>query len=122
MAVSQDRIEQALELLGGLGPLRPKRMFGAVGIYCDELFFAVLDEDNLYFKVDGETEDRFREAGSEPFSFETRDGEIAVMSYWRMPETGWDDPDEAKTWARLGVEASLRARAKKPKPKKKSAA
>src|SRR5690242_11953354 len=103
MAVSQDRIEQALELLGGLGPLRSKRMFGVIGIYCDELFFAVLDEDNLYLKVDPETEARFRGAGSEPFSFENSEGEIAVMSYWRMPETGWDDADEAKDWARLGV-------------------
>lgn len=122
MAVSRDRIEQTLELLGGLGALRSKRMFGAVGLYCDELFFAVLDADDLYLKVDDESEGRFREAGSERFSFEKGDGEIAVMSYWRMPESGWDDADEARAWARLGVEAALRARARKPKPNGKPGA
>jgi DNA transformation protein len=120
VAVSQGQIDQALELLDGLGPLRPKRMFGAVGLYCDELFFAVLDEETLYFKVDGESEALFREAGSGPFTFE-KDGETVAMGYWRIPETAMDDPEEAVRWARLGVDAALRARAKKPKPKPKTA-
>jgi len=119
VTVSQAQIEQALELLGGLGPLRPKRMFGAVGLYCDDLFFAVLDEETLYFKVDAETEARFREAGSAPFTFES-DGKLVSMAYWRIPETALDDPDEAVGWARLGIDAALRARAKKAKPKAKS--
>ncbi len=120
MTVSQAQIEQALELLGGLGPLRPKRMFGAVGLYCDDLFFAVLGEETLYFKVDAETEPRFREAGSTPFTFES-DGKLVSMAYWRIPETALDDPEEAVDWARLGVDAALRALARKAKPKVKSA-
>ena len=119
MTVSPAQIEQALELLEGLGPLRPKRMFGAVGLYCGDLFFAVLDEETLYFKVDAETEPRFREAGSTPFTFEA-DGKLVSMAYWRIPETALDDADEAVVWARLGVDAALRARARKPKPKTKS--
>lgn len=119
MAVSQGQIDQALELLEGLGSLRPKRMFGAVGLYCNELFFAVLDEETLYFKVDTETEAAFREAGSGPFTFE-KDGETVAMSYWRIPETAMDDPEEAVSWARLGIAAALRARSKK-KPKKATA-
>jgi len=27
-------------------------MFGGVGLYCDGLFFALLDDDRLYFKID----------------------------------------------------------------------
>ena len=116
MAVSQGQIDQALELLEGLGSLRPKRMFGAVGLYCDDVFFAVLDEEALYFKVDAETEALFREAGSRPFTFEA-DGKRVAMAYWHIPETAMDDPEEAVRWARLGIDAALRGRAKKPKPK-----
>ncbi len=76
----------------------------------------MLDEETLYIKVDAETEPRFREAGSEPFTFE-KDGEVVAMGYWRIPETAMDDPDEAVGWAKLGIEAALRARSKKPKPK-----
>jgi DNA transformation protein len=120
VAVGQAWIDQAMELLHGLGHLRHKRMFGAVGLYCDEVFFAVLDEEALYLKVDAKTEDRFREAGSEPFTFEDQ-GKLVSMGYWRMPETAWDEPEEALSWARLGVDAGLRARAKKAKPKPKGA-
>ena len=119
MGVSQGQIDQALELLDGLGPLRFKRMFGAVGLYCDDLFFAVLDEETLYFKVDAENEPLFREAGSTPFTFE-QNGETVAMGYWRIPEAAMDDSEEAVRWARLGVDAALRARARKPKPKPKT--
>lgn len=119
MAVSPAQIDQALELLQGLGPLCSRRMFGVVGLYCDDAFFGVLDEEALYFKVDAETEAEFREAGSDPFTYE-KEGEMVALGFWRMPEAGWDDPEEAVRWARLGVGAALRARAKS-KPKKKPA-
>ena len=41
------------------------------------------------------------------------------MSYWRMPERLYDDPDELARWARAahgGGAARGRAKPKKPKP------
>lgn len=32
-----------------------------------------------------------------------------TMSYRAMPETAFDDADEALAWARLGIEAAARA-------------
>ena len=119
MAVEPGQGEQVHELFGALGVLRTRRMFGGLGVYCDELFFALAADGLIYVKVDGETQDRFADAGSEPFTFPGADGEINVMSYWRLPETAYDEPDEAQAWGRLGVEAALRARSAKPARKRR---
>ncbi|HJR50079.1 MAG TPA: TfoX/Sxy family protein [Gemmatimonadales bacterium] len=43
--------------------VRARRMFGGVGVYSGDLFFALLDDDVLYFKVDDTTPARFEERG-----------------------------------------------------------
>jgi DNA transformation protein len=117
VSVSQDFIDYAHELLAPLGPIRVKRMFGAAGVYVDELMFAILDSDTLYFRVDEETEPRFRDAGSDPFIFHMKDGREVAMSYWRAPDEALDGPEQAGPWARLALEAALRKRSKK-RPKR----
>jgi DNA transformation protein len=118
--VSQDFIEYVHELLAPLGVIRVKRMFGAAGVYLDEVFFAVLDDDQLYFRVDEEIEDRFRAAGSEPFIFRMNDGREAPLNFWRAPDAAMDGPDEAAPWARMAFEAALRKKAAKGRRKKKA--
>ena len=120
MAVEPGQVKQVHELFGALGTLRTRRMFGGLGVYCDELFFALADDGLIYVKVDAETRDRFAAAGSEPFTFPGADGEINVMSYWRLPETAYDEPEEAQAWGRLGLEAALRARSAKPARKRRA--
>ena len=120
MAVEPGQVEQVHELFGGLGALRTRRMFGGLGVYCDELFFALADDGLLFVKVDAISEAEFRAAGSQPFTFPGKDGELNVMSYWRLPETAYDEPEEARRWGRLGVEAALRARAARPARKAKA--
>ena len=106
------------ELLAGFGPVRVKPMFGVVAVYADELMFAIIAGDGLYLRVDEETEPRFRDAGSEPFVYKTRDGREIVMSYWRAPESALESPDDVEPWARLSLEAALRKRASKGKKRK----
>ena len=60
-------------------------MFGGVGIYSADLFFAIVDEDTLYLKVDRHPA-RFRGAGMGSFRRES-DGE--VMQYTRCRRTCW---------------------------------
>ena len=121
MAVSKAFSTYVIELLGSLGPIRIKPMFGAAGVYAHDLFFAVIDDDVLYLKVDAENEARFREVGSEPFVYRTRDGAEIAMSYWRAPESALEDPDEAMEWARLALDAARRKQASKGKKKPKKA-
>ena len=118
MAVSEAFAGHVLELLGGLGPLRIKRMFGGAGVYRDDLMFALLDDDVLYIKADAESRSAFEAAGSSQFTVEMK-GRTETMGYWRLPAEAADDPEAAERWARLGLEAALRAR--RPKKKKKAA-
>ena len=118
MAVSKDFSAYVVELFEGLGPIRIKPMFGAAGVYAHDLFFAVIDDDTLYLKVDAEIEARFQQAGSEPFVYKTRDGAEISMGYWRAPEAALEDPDEALSWARLSLDAAARKKASKGKKKR----
>jgi DNA transformation protein and related proteins len=103
------------DLFSALGPVRIRRMFGGQGIYRDELMFALEADGELYLKADAETAGLFERAGSSPFTYR-KDGKAATMSYWRLPDTALDDPDEAARWGRLALEAARRsAAAKKPK-------
>ncbi|MEK6610285.1 MAG: TfoX/Sxy family protein, partial [Gemmatimonadota bacterium] len=68
MPVSDAFRDYVLEQLAGLGAVTVRRMFGGAGIYHGGLFFAVLDDDQLFFKVDGETRPAYEAAGSGPFA------------------------------------------------------
>ncbi len=52
MAVSGDYLAFVLEQLAGLPGVASKRMFGGVGLYCDELFFGLIADDVLYLRAD----------------------------------------------------------------------
>lgn len=114
--------ELCVEMLSPLGPVRVRRMFGGQGIYVDELFMAIIDDGQLFLKADDITRERFVSAGCPPFTYPTKDGERQVMSYYRPPEEALESPPLMLPWARLALEAALRAaNAKKPAPAKRSA-
>ena len=119
MPVSDGYLEHVRELLAQVGPVRTRRMFGGAGVYRDDLMFALVIDETLYFKTDEESRRVWSAAGSEPFTFTYRDGRTETMSYWRLPASALDDADETQRWARLGLDAALRAR--RPKKRKASA-
>ena len=112
-----DFTDWAEDQLSPLGLIRIKSMFGGFGVYADDLFFGIIDDDVLYFKVDDLNRARFVEAGSEIFRYPMKDGAMMELSYYQAPETALDDQAELLEWARLGLDAALRARARK-RPKK----
>ncbi|PVE23207.1 competence protein TfoX [Microvirga sp. KLBC 81] len=118
--------EAIREIFQAFGPVSIRRMFGGQGIYREGVMFALEDEGELYLKVDDESVGRFRDLGSRPFSYQTKDGRTTIMSYWLMPESALDDPDEAAELARMAFGSALRAnaasakKAKKPSPARRS--
>ena len=108
-------------LLMPLGPVRARAMFGGHGIFHEDLMFALIARDRLYFKVDGETRDRFAAAGGAPFVYQGKRKPVE-MSYWALPGDGLtgpgDDPAALLDWAELALAAARRARAKKPRKRK----
>ena len=67
MAVSDDFRMFVLEQLQPSGRVTSRPMFGGVGLYLDGLFFALIDDDTLYFKTDDSNRARYESAGSRPF-------------------------------------------------------
>lgn len=69
MPVSASFVEYVLEQLSqSRREITTKRMFGGVGIYADELFVALVDDDRLYFKTDDECVAPFIERNASPFA------------------------------------------------------
>jgi DNA transformation protein len=109
------------EIFHGVGPIHIRRMFGGKGIYQGELMFALEAYGELYLKVDEETVALFRDFGSRPFSFQARGSRTSITSYWLMPESAFDDPDEAAQLSRMAVAAAGRAKAAKARKGGKAA-
>lgn len=109
MAVSQSFIAHARDLFAPFGDITVRKMFGAAGVYCDDLFFAVLDEDVVYLKTDGESLGEFERAGAAPFTFESKDRGMVTMAYYAAPGDFYDDPDETRRWTTLALDAARRA-------------
>ena len=114
MTASDGFIEFLKDLLGGLGPITVRRMFGGAGIFCDGVMFALVLDDTLYFKADDSNRCAFEAEGSAPFSYATKNGRNTIMSYWRCPDRLFDDPDEMAAWARQALAAARRSASSKP--------
>lgn len=81
--------------LSAILPIRTKAMFGGVGIYGHELFFALIAEDKLYFKVGDLNRADFEEAGMPAFfPFDSP----KPMGYYELPPGLIDQPEELKVW------------------------
>ncbi len=95
MAVSAGTIEMLKELLGPLGAIGVRRMFGGAAIYCDGQVFALVGEDTVHFKVDDATRPDFEAEGCGPFTYALKDGRTQhLTTYHRIPEWLLDEPDE----------------------------
>lgn len=104
------------ELMSPLGAVRARRMFGGQGLYLDELFVALIAGEQLYLKTDAQTRARFEAAGCEPFRY-LKKGEWTALGYFRPPEEAMESPALMRPWARLALEAALRAQAEKLRPR-----
>ena len=114
------------EQLAPLGRLSLRRMFGKTGVFCDGVMFAVVTENTLYFRVDNQNRETFAEASSFPPLNYAKGGAMIDLSFWRVPERLFDEPDELIIWARAALAAAHRVAAKRersaPKPKAKPTA
>lgn len=98
--------------------LRDRSMFGGVGIYTGDLFFALLAEDRMYMKVDDSNRADFTAAGMEPFR--PFPDHYFVMSYYEVPLEVIENRDRLGEWAARSIEVARKS--KKPKSVKKTKA
>jgi DNA transformation protein and related proteins len=111
MAVSASFRTYILEQLGRAVPrIRDRSMFGGVGIYAGDLFFALIDNDTLYLKVDDSNRGDFEARGMGPFRPYGDDGE--EMGYFELPAEVLDDPDALRPWAEKAIAVAARKKTK----------
>ena len=97
------------DLLADVEGVRARAMFGGHGVYKGDLMFAIIVEDELYFKVGDANRKDFVAYKSEPFVYSSK-GKKVTMCYWKLPATVMDDREFLLEWTEKAVRA---ARAKK---------
>ena len=110
------------ELFAPFAAVTIRRMFGGAGVYADGSMFALVFDGALFLKVDEASIPDFKRKGSAPFVY-TRaksPGRVgrASLSYWRLPERLYDDPQELALWAGRALAIALR-KAIAPRPRAK---
>jgi DNA transformation protein and related proteins len=109
MSVSESFRIFAIEQLQRTVPdVRARSMFGGVGVYAGDLFFGLMDDDILYFKVDDSNRGRFEARGMSLFR-PYGDGR-EVMQYYEVPADVLEDVDLLAAWVQASVAVARKAK------------
>ena len=120
MSVSNGYRIYILDQLAAVPALNTRRMFGGVGLYSGESFFALIDDDVLFFKVDDANREDYVSRGMKAFMPIPNK---ASMGYFQVPAEVIEEAEELTRWARRSVEVAQRVALKKRKqaPARKAA-
>jgi DNA transformation protein len=113
MVASDSFAEFLREQLAPFRRITLRRMFGKTGVFCDGVMFGMVANNTLYFRVDDENRETFREAAASPPLNYAKRGELIDLAFWRVPERLFDEPDELIAWARAALAAARRVAAKR---------
>jgi DNA transformation protein and related proteins len=109
------------ELFAPFGRVTVRRLFGGAGLFADGLMFGLVFEGAIFLKVDDASIPDFEREGSVPFVYTRAKSPGRVgrhsLSYWRLPERLYDDPDELVSWARRALAIAER---RKTAPRKRA--
>jgi DNA transformation protein len=111
MAARDSFIEFLRDQLAPLDPIATRRMFGVTGLFCEGVMFGMIAEDALYLRVDDHNRAAFKEAEAFPLLSYEKQGRTIDLSFWRVPDRLFDEPDELIAWARAGLAAAHRVAA-----------
>lgn len=113
----QDFLEFVLDQLSALKSVTSRRMFGGIGLYRDETFFAIIDDGQLYFVTDETTRAIYLERGMKPFQYAP--GKF-IRTYYEVPVDVLEDDGALCDWARAATSAQARRKQKPAKTRKRS--
>jgi DNA transformation protein len=121
MAISADFLTYVREQLSALTDVTSRRMFGGVGLYAEGVFFGLIANDVLYFKVGDGNRCDYEARGMSPFRPHPGKPHVS-LSYYEVPSEVLEDRDECGLWARRSVAVASvttkKARSLAPSPKR----
>jgi DNA transformation protein len=113
MPVSDSYRAFVLEQIARAAPrIRGKSMFGGVGVYSGDHFFALIDNDTLFFKVDDANRGDFVAARMKAWS-PFGDGK-EMTGYYELPAELLEDPDAMRPWVEKAIAVAARKKSAKP--------
>jgi DNA transformation protein len=113
-----DFVELVVDQMTFVGGLRIRAMFGGYGIYQGDCMFALIADDQLYFKVDGTTRDEFEAKGLRPFTYIAR-GKTMTLQYFEAPPEAFEEGEAMRSWVEIAYGAAVRAKqAREPRKRR----
>jgi DNA transformation protein len=116
MAVSDTFLAFVLDQLTAVSGVVSRRMFGGIGLYSEDTFFAVIDNDTVFFKVNDATVARYKAMKMPPFNPMPEKG--AMLGYYQVPATVLENADVLGEWALEAVGVGRAAAVRKPARRK----
>ncbi|MEI9926825.1 MAG: TfoX/Sxy family protein [Sphingomonas sp.] len=116
MAFDEGLVEWVRESLEPLGTVTLRKMMGGATLYLDGTIFAIVADDEIWFKADLESNAIWDEAGRERFTVTFSTGMVDTMNYRRAPTDVYDDAEAMREWAGSGSRRGCAPPRKKPKP------
>lgn len=114
--MSNEFVEYVLDCMEGFGSLSARKMFGGFGLYIGKQIFAIIVDNELYFKADKLLGEEYAQQGSYPFTYE-REGKKIALSYYLVPISVIEDKESLKSWFNrsMKVAKSLQAKVSRKK-------
>jgi DNA transformation protein len=107
--MSQEFVEYITEMLEPFGNIKARKMFGGYGIYKNMLMFALISDDELYFKADLETAKYFKSQDLEPFTYQAK-GKLITLSYYKIPPEIIEDAEIFAKYFDMAYNSALTSR------------
>lgn len=108
MAVSENYVQYVLEQLAPLGGVTARKMFGGTGLYCEDLFFGLIDDDTLFFKVNDINRADYEARNMRQFR-PFRDRPDVSLTYYEVPADVLEDSTQLAVWAQKSIAAAAAA-------------
>ncbi len=117
MPVTEAKVKELLAPLSAVRTITSRKMFGGIGIYSDGIFFAVIDDDRLFFKADSVNDPEFDKYDAQQWVI--AGDPPSPMPYREVPAVILSDPEAIVAWIDAAVGVATRKKAKPAKKKKK---
>ncbi len=118
MSVDQGLYDWVAEALAPMGSVTKRSMMGGATLYLDGVIFALIAEDQLWFKADKVSDAFWDGEDCARFTFDFGDGKMrGSLNYRRAPDDVYDDAETMQRFVKIAIEAGRRVPAKKQRPK-----
>ena len=94
---------QSVDLFASFGVIKSRSMFGGFGIFCNDIMFALIVENELHLRASLQNEQTFKDLGMEPYCY-TKRGFPVVTKYFAVPASWWENSNELLQQAKAALD------------------